>query len=94
MVAQGRQVQRWMRGEKAGGKRTLLDERGQGADVAVLLREARLGSGQILLLLLVLNPQELVVVRVDVRCLVADDRLHVLILRLLLQVVELEIAQK
>ena len=74
--------------------RTLLHERGERAHVAVLLRQTCLGGAQSLLLLLVLNPEQLVVVRVDVGGLVADDRLDVLVLRLLLQVLEFQVAQE
>ena len=75
-------------------KLTLFDEWSKRTHVAVLLHEARLRSSKNLLLLVVLDSEQLIVVRVDVGGLVADNGFHVLVLRLLLQVLELEIPQE
>ncbi len=72
----------------------MLDERSKRTDIAVLLREARFRSRKNLLFLVVLDPEQLIVVRVDIRGLIADDGLHILVLRLLLQVLEFEIPQE
>ena len=73
---------------------TLFDEGSELSDVAVFLRQSRLCGCEDLFLLLVLDTKQFVVVCVGAWCLVADDGLHVLILRLLLQVLELEVAQE
>ena len=84
-----------MQREWGGAKRrTLFNERRKCADVAVLLCETSLRGRKCFFLLVVLNAQEFVVVRVDVWRLVADDRLHVLIFCLLLDVLEFEIAKE
>ena len=74
--------------------RTLFNQGGERPDIAVFLCKPCLRSRQCLFLLLVFDAEELVVVGIDIWCLVADDGLHVLILRLLLQVLELQVAQE
>ena len=68
----------------------MFNERRKCTDVTVLLCKTSLRGCKCFFLLVVLNAQEFVVVRVDVWRLVADDRLHVLIFCLLLDVLEFE----
>lgn len=75
-------------------RRTLFDERCERAYVAILLRKLGLTYPKLLFLLFVRSCKTFIVLCVDARRIVAHDGLDVLILRLLLQVLHLELPQE
>ena len=73
---------------------TLLDERRKGTDVAVHLCESLLRLFQVLLLGVVFAPLQFIIGSGNTRSVIANNDLDVLILRFLLEVLELEFTEE